>query len=230
MSEEALTLRRHRPMLVALVIVVVAVAAASGLLAGYRLAAGPSTIPGDESIDAGFARDMQAHHVQAVEMSMLVLDRTQDAAVRTLATDVLLTQQQQVGQLYGWLEQWDLPQTSSRPVMAWMPDGTGGMSGMHGSTAPTDGATSNTAAMPGMASAEELQQLADASGPDADRLYLQLMIPHHQGALAMAEVAATRASDVNVRHLARTIVDSQTAELSVLRAMLAERGGPMTGP
>lgn len=82
--------------------------------------ASKTTMPTDSSVDAGFARDMQQHHAQAVEMSDLILDRTKDSEIRTLARDVRLTQQQQIGQMYAWLELWSLPQASSQPAMAWM--------------------------------------------------------------------------------------------------------------
>ncbi|GAB2675870.1 DUF305 domain-containing protein [Thalassiella azotivora] len=215
-----------RAVLAAVVIIAVAVAAAGGLLAGSRLAAGPAASPGTESVDAGFARDMQAHHMQAVQMSMLLLEGSSDVEVRTLARDILLTQQQQVGQMHGWLELWDLPQTTSRPAMEWMPDTGAGMSGMdHGSPPPTGG---DSAVMPGMASTQDLRRLEESAGSVADRLFLQLMIPHHEGGVAMGEAAARSASQPQVRHLARTIVDSQTSELKVLQEMLTARGGPVT--
>ena len=62
----------------AVVIVAMAVAVAGGLFAGAQLAGGPRTVPGDGSIDAGFARDMQSHHRQAVQMSTFVLDGSDD--------------------------------------------------------------------------------------------------------------------------------------------------------
>lgn len=213
------------------VVLLVAVAAAGGLLAGSRMAAGAPRVPADDSIDAGFARDMQVHHAQAVQMSVLVRERTQDSDVRTLALDVLLTQQQQAGQMYGWLRQWNLPQTSSGPVMSWMPDAEGDMPGMESdattSMSPTHG--QDPAVMPGMASPQDIERLGRATGTEAERLYLQLMISHHEGGVAMASVAVEGASDADVRRLAQTIVDSQTSELTVLRDMLAARGGPISG-
>ena len=63
---------------------------------------------------------MQTHHAQAVEMAFLVRDRTEDEEVRTVAYDIITSQQQQAGQMYGWLVQWGLDQTGSRPPMAWV--------------------------------------------------------------------------------------------------------------
>ncbi|MFD1505008.1 DUF305 domain-containing protein [Georgenia yuyongxinii] len=203
---------RH-PALLAGVVLLAALAAIVGLIAGSRLAAGPGH-PTDASVDAGFARDMGTHHAQAVQMSALVRDRTDDPAVRQLALDIELTQQHQNGQMYAWLEQWGLRQSSSQPVMAWMAD-------------HTDHATTAQAGMPGMATPAELAQLADAEGRDAERLFLQLMIPHHEAGVDMAEYAANRAEEDVVRRLAVTVVNAQTAELTVLRDLLQERRGPL---
>jgi len=178
--------------------------------------------PGDASAEAGFARDMSTHHAQAVQMSVLVRERTQDPEVATLALDILLTQQQQIGQMYAWLDRWNLPRASSRPAMAWMEDSPA-MTSMDGSM-PTGQST-----MPGMASNEGLDRLRAAAGEEADRLFLQLMIPHHQAGVAMAEVAAAQAADDDVRRLAQTIVDSQSAEIGLLRDMLDAHGGPLPG-
>ena len=81
-----------------------------------RVSAGP-TYPDAGSADAGFARDMQVHHNQAVEMSMIVRDNTEDETLRSIAYDIALTQQQQAGQMYAWLEEWGLPQSDPQPRM-----------------------------------------------------------------------------------------------------------------
>ncbi|MBF5082680.1 DUF305 domain-containing protein [Quadrisphaera sp. INWT6] len=197
-----------------------------------------SSSPSDTSVEAGFARDMQAHHRQAVTMSLLVLERTDDASVRTLASDIMLTQQAQAGQMAGWLDLWGLPQTGSQPVMAWMEHDDAGTRSGHdghsaGDTAGTEGmdddgasdVVTGVAAMPGMASAEDLARLQAASGTDAERLYLQLMIPHHEAGVEMAEAALTETDDPTVDRLAASIEASQTSELAVLRTLLAERQG-----
>lgn len=234
--DDQLTTQRARssrgPVVASLVIVAVTVAAAAGVLVGTRLSAGSPGTPGTDSIDAGFARDMHAHHIQAVQMSLLVSERSRDPQLRTLARDILLTQQQQAGQMYGWLQQWNLAQSSSRPAMTWLPHGATDMAatghGTASSSSPGQESESATL-MPGMASAQELDRLRQSTGTEADRIYLQMVIPHHQGGVLMAGVAVDKAGDPDVRRLAQTIVDSQTAELTVLEEMLAARGGPVTG-
>ena len=86
---------------------------------------------------------MQTHHAQAVEMAFLVRDRTDDEDLRTVAYDIITSQQQQAGQMYGWLVQWGLPQTGSRPPMAWVDGehaaahaGADGVDARHGHPGP----------------------------------------------------------------------------------------------
>lgn len=209
-------------------VVVAAVLLAAGMALGARVAgdseAGPTKV---NPVDVGFARDMQAHHAQAVEMSRVVRDATDDPEVRTLALDIMLTQQQQMGQMYGWLTIWGYSQTSQDPPMSWM---TSGGSAGHDMSNMGDSAGSDMAdmpTMPGMATKKQLAALAAARGVRAERIYLQLMIPHHRGALGMANDAAKRASQPQVRSLARGIVAAQTAEITLLEQMLAARGGPV---
>jgi uncharacterized protein (DUF305 family) len=240
--------QRGTAVLIAVVLIVVAITASAGLLVGQRLSstAGP---PSENSVDVGFARDMRDHHAQAVQMSVLLRDRTSDPEATSLALDVLLTQQNQAGQMFGWLADWGVAQSSPVPPMQWMapsgeamlmttssasnentvaPSSEPGFSppAPAGSMAHQTPVTSLTA-MPGMASEADLQRLSQLSGTEAERFYLQLMIPHHRGAVAMATVAATDARRAAVRRLAQSIVDSQTAEISTLQQMLDARGGPL---
>jgi uncharacterized protein (DUF305 family) len=163
--------------------------------------------PGDTSVEAGFARDMIVHHEQAVTMALLARDGTSDPAIRSLATDILLTQQNQIGQMLGWLNVWGLPATGQEPPMAWMGHPT-------------------TDLMPGMASPEEMANLARLSGPALDTEFLRLMIRHHQGGIPMADVALARSGNGAVRDLARAIVASQEAEIAIMDDLLRGRGAP----
>lgn len=78
-----------------------------------------------------------------------------------------------------------------------------------------------------MATEEQLRALEQAEGRRAERIYLQLMIPHHEAGVAMARYAVENATQPHVERLAQSIMDSQTAELKVLRSMLEARGGPL---
>jgi uncharacterized protein (DUF305 family) len=160
--------------------------------------------------DAGFARDMQTHHLQAVEMGFLVRERSTDEAVRTLAFDIITSQQQQAGQMYGWLVQWGLPQTGERAPMAWV----GGEHGTHAAAGTP---------MPGLATAAQLDELRAARGVEADRIFLRLMIAHHRGGVEMADAALADARTDEVLTLARAISRAQTAEITLMEGMLRDR-------
>jgi uncharacterized protein (DUF305 family) len=196
---------------IAVAVVAVPLVVAIAFLAGRVTAS--DAAPTDVSADAGFARDMQVHHAQAVEMSLIVRDSSTDPAIRLLAYDVLRTQQQQAGQMYAWLELWHLPQASNQAPMAW----AAGMS--HDSGTASGGAT----AMPGMAAAADLTRLGQLRGRAADRLYLQLMIAHHRGGVQMAEAAVRLAHRPEVVSLAGKIVTGQQSEITLMDGMLAQR-------
>lgn len=214
--------RSRRPLLVAGAVVLVAALVAGALVLGSLLSR--PDVPSADSVDAGFSRDMRAHHSQAVQMSFLVREATDDADVDQLALDILLTQQQQVGQMYAWLEEWGLPQSSSSDRMAWM--GHSGDMDMGGAEG-TDMA-SMPGGMPGMASNADLQALEDARGERAERIFLQLMVPHHEAGVEMADYAVEHAGTEQVRQLAESISVAQQSELTVLNDLLDERGGPVT--
>ncbi|MCY0942581.1 DUF305 domain-containing protein [Streptomyces antarcticus] len=183
--------------------------------------------PALHSADAGFARDMAVHHQQAVEMSFVVRDRTQDEAVRTLAYDIANTQANQRGMLLGWLDLWELPKVvAGEPPMTWMApsEGSGGHGGHGGHGAAKPGAL-----MSGMATKEEIAQLGAASGRDAEVLYLQLMTDHHVGGVAMARGCADQCVTPAERDLSRGMVAAQQSELTLMADMLKQRGAAPRG-
>lgn len=191
----------------------------AGVLLGWLVLA-PHHPDGD-SPEAGFARDMSEHHAQAVEMSMLVLTLTDSGDVTTLAYDIATSQQNQIGQMEAWLHLWDLPTARSGPRMAWM-------AGHEAHAA--HGAPEGDATMPGMATSEEMQQLRDAEGQEAESLFLQLMVSHHEAGVAMAQAAYDLSAEPEVGRLAQAMVRSQDAEIAAMTAMLRERGAEAPEP
>ncbi|WTX37608.1 DUF305 domain-containing protein [Streptomyces sp. NBC_00564] len=176
-----------------------------------------AAVPRKDSVDAGFARDMAVHHQQAVELSFIVRDRTDDEDVRRLAYDVINTQANQRGMLLGWLDVWGLPKSSQQPYMSWMDHDMSGMKGMD--YKPHDGSL-----MPGMATNRQMDQLRQAKGKAAEILYLQLLTAHHKGGIAMSESAAGMAKTEEVRRLAQGMVEGQQAEIQLMADMLKARG------
>jgi len=200
---------RRRMWLVALGLVATLIVGTLGFGAGVWLKRDDH--PGNDSAEAGFARDMSTHHHQAVSMAMTLYRNGNDGELRTLAYDIALTQQAQIGIMDQWLHQWDLPETGNRPRMAWM------SGGKHALTA--DGL------MPGMATDEQMRQLRNSTGKAADVLFCQLMIAHHLGGIHMVEAILDQSDNSDVTELARGMKEAQQYEVSVLQAKLTALGG-----
>lgn len=190
---------------VVLFILLLAVALA-GLFLGPRLNLGADRGPAEGSTEVRFVREMLQHHAQAVDLSTRVRERDTAPAVRMLALDILLSQQEQIGQMHGWLTLWNRP---------W---GGPGMSEEH-------------ARGMGMATPQEAARLDTLPPAQAEVAFLQLMVRHHRGALAMAEPALDTGVRPEVRALARQIVASQDAEIRTMTDMLRARGAaPLPTP
>lgn len=144
--------------------------------------------------DVMFAHMMIPHHEQAIEMSdMLLAKEGIDENVVTLAEDIKAAQQPEIEQMRGWLEDWDanLPDAGGR-------DHSSGMMG-EGDMAALDAAT----------------------GADASRLYLEQMIAHHEGAIDMAQDEVDNGRNPAAVELARSIIETQTAEIATMQELLA---------
>lgn len=207
--------RRARLAVAAIVTALVLVAAS---LAIGRLSAPGDGHPIGTSVEAGFSRDMQVHHNQAVEMSMIVRDLTDDPDVRLLAYDIATSQAQQSGQMFAWLAEWGLSQAAAEPSMTWMTRPTLDGGAGHESMQMTPQST-----MPGLATDTQIAELKASSGVEAERLFLTLMIAHHKGGVEMAEAVVARSRTKVVLDLANSIVQAQTSEIGLMEEMLAER-------
>jgi uncharacterized protein (DUF305 family) len=203
-------------------IVTAAVAAVMVGLVGFsigRLSTINNPDPVSTSAEAGFARDMQEHHLQGVELAMIIRDLTDDDAVRLLGYDIATTQAQQAGQLYGWLTEWDLSQAGPEPSMTWMTR-PGRSSDTH---EHVEGAHTPGEPMPGLATDAQIAELKAATGVEAERQFLTLMIAHHLGAVEMAEAVQDRAGNTSVLGFANSVIISQEAEIILMEDMLAAR-------
>ena len=169
-------------------------------------------IPLPTTVDVGFARDMTTHHLQAIQMAGIARDRTEDPAVKELAFDVETSQQEQVGEMTGWLGIWGLSLNNPDPPMVWM----GSMAAEH--PLQPDGR------MPGMAGPAEVNQLKTLPPAQMDVLFLQLLIRHHQGGLPMLDYAQLHAATPTVANLAHKAAAAQTLEIGNMKQMLTARG------
>jgi len=188
----------------------------AALLVGTLLGVGIGLVyprlstPGDDSVEAGFLRDMAVHHAQAVEMSMIVHEKSDNPEIVYLASDIALTQHGQIGYMQAWLRDWHLSPTSTQQPMAWMPDSAGSVvNGL----------------MPGMATPEQMADLRKATGKDLDVQYLTLMRQHHLGGIHMAQEAEKLSHNSDVKWLAGTMVTSQQGEITVIDNLLKKING-----
>jgi len=164
-------------------------------------------------VDVGFAQNMIPHHGQAIAMSRLAAPRAVSAQVKDLAARIQLGQQPEVDQMSGWLRAWhaSVPATD---------DPMGGVD--RGDMGQMDHDTSG--AMPGMLSRDQMHQLEQATGPAFDRMFLQMMITHHQGAITIAQTAELPAGqNPDARHLAQRIIDTQQREITEMQTLLSSQ-------
>lgn len=152
--------------------------------------------------DVRFMQDMIPHHYQAVEMAALVADRTNRQEIIDLAGRIDASQADEIEFMQQWLRERgeDAPDPTAHDEMH----------------------TSHK--MAGMASPEQMAQLAESRGADFDKLFLELMIPHHEGAVKMVEHLLDQpgsAYDPVLFEFVNDITNDQSAEIERMNALLA---------
>jgi uncharacterized protein (DUF305 family) len=159
--------------------------------------------PGHTPADTAFMQHMIVHHRQALAMTALVADRSDRDDLPVLALRITETQETEIDQMSGWLTERD------EEVPADAEDGTDGGHGEH-------------AGMPGMATAAQLDDLADARGTAFDRQFLELMIAHHQGALTMVSELREDGGGVEpaADRFARDAESDQSIEITRMQELL----------
>jgi uncharacterized protein (DUF305 family) len=168
--------------------------------------------------DVAFAQMMIVHHQGAIQMADLAPSRAQNQDVLALAARIKAAQAPEIDQMTSWLTAW-----GAAPSMM-SGSATSGMGGMDmggmdmGGT--TSAAESSAMSMPGMMSGDQMQQLESASGAAFDKMFLELMIVHHQGAIEMAETEIADGSNPEAVALAQKIKSDQTAEIAEIQALL----------
>ena len=142
--------------------------------------------------DVMFAQMMIPHHQQAIEMADLALTNdTTSTAVRTLAEQIKGAQDPEIQTMQGWLREW------GAPTGAAMDHGTAGMM-----------------------TAQDMASLKAARGQQFNRMWLQMMVEHHQGAVTMAQDVQSTTEDPRVRQLAQSVVDGQKKEIATMQGLL----------
>ena len=171
-------------------------------------APGQSPAAKHNDADVEFTTEMIPHHRQAVMMADLVEGRTQNRELITLADTIEDAQDDEIDQMTARLKSWGVPVAGHMDDDGHMDDGDMG----HGNMGHGD--------MQGMMSAEQMAALRQASGGEFDRLWLEGMIRHHEGAIAMADEVLAKGTDPATRALATQVTTTQQAEIDQMRAML----------
>jgi len=173
-----------------------------GYLAGDR-----SATPDFNEVDEGFLQDMRYHHDQAVQMAFFYLTEVDEPHPRLtmFAEEILLSQQMEAGRMIQMLRNLGLSEVNDTGVaMGWM-----------GHEVPID-------QMDGLASEEQLDAFANATGVAASIMFAELMIAHHRGGVDMAEVALDGADNAAVRSFAESMIRGQSAEITEMETVLGE--------
>ncbi|MEV0395382.1 DUF305 domain-containing protein [Polymorphospora rubra] len=189
-------------------LVVVAIALVVGLLAGYAGGWITPTLtrPGEGSPEVGFARDMSAHHAQAVEMGLIAFRNATDPDTQQIGIDIAAAQQGEIGTMQTWLRFWDVAPSGPQAPMAWMPDGAEAM-------------RDRGNLMPGMATPEQMAELRAATGIQVDLLFIKLMRDHHLGGIHMADAIIDMTDDPEVIAVATTMKNTQQTEIANFNAL-----------
>jgi uncharacterized protein (DUF305 family) len=159
-------------------------------------------VPGYTDADVAFVHGMIAHHEQALAMTAMVADRAERDDLALFAERIDVSQRDEIAQLEAWLTQ-------------------------RGELEPGEPHIDHDELMPGMLSDEELAHLEGASGRPFDELFLQYMIRHHEGAVAMVEELLTGGfggQEPALFQLAQHVELDQQVEIARMKQVLTELG------
>lgn len=163
---------------------------------------GAATSAAHNKADVAFATDMIPHHAQAIEMADMAATQATNSTVKSLAVAIKKAQDPEITEMSGWLKTWGQPVPSASM--------SGGMGGM------------NMGSGTGMMSATDMAALAHATGATFDRMWVTMMITHHQGAVSMATTELSNGSNHDAKTLARSIVSSQNAQIQQMKNLLTQ--------
>lgn len=165
--------------------------------------------------DVQFMQGMIGHHAQALAMTALIPGRTAREDIRMLGQRIQVSQTDEIAMMRTWLKDRHQPLPASDPQHD--------HHAASGNTMNMPGMAMSDTLMPGMLTAEQMAELAKATGNDFDRLFLRDMIRHHEGALVMvASLLGTTGSaqEAEVFRFASEVDSDQRAEIARMNALL----------
>lgn len=168
-----------------------------------RMGNGSEVEDGFNAADVAFAQGMIPHHQQALDMVELAAGRTLSPRARAIVEGIAAAQAPEIETMTGWLKAWG----KSVPTMSSGGEDMG-MDHMSGGT------------MPGMMSHDQMMQLDSSADASFERMWLQMMITHHEGAVEMANTEVESGRYRPAIDLAQAIVDGQEKEISQMKDLL----------
>ena len=174
--------------------------------------------------DVAFMQGMIHHHAQALEMTALIDARTRNRTIQQMGLRMQISQGDEIGLMSRWLQDrdQDVPDWRNMPTLRAQQDGMdhGGMDQGNMDHA----AMGHDMSMPGMLTPDQMRQLVEARDVEFDRLFLQLMIQHHEGAIVMVRElfsAPGAGQESQVFQFASEVDADQTIEIRRMRQVLA---------
>lgn len=162
---------------------------------GHDTAASAAASLSPRQGDIVFAQGMIPHHEQAVDMADIALANDGVSAdVKRIASEVKAAQDPEIQQMQSWLSSWGAPATATGPV--------------------------DPHAGHGMMTDEDMAALEDATGDDFNRMWMAMMIEHHDGAITMAQDVLKTTQDPEVKALAEAVIAAQQAEIEEMKKLL----------
>ncbi|MFL5997628.1 MAG: DUF305 domain-containing protein [Streptomyces sp.] len=171
----------------------------------FAAACGTRSVLGDGLYQAGsadfnaaditFAQMMIPHHKQALEMAELADGRASDAQVKDLAANIEKAQDPEIKTMTGWLKSWNKP--TAMESMPGMDHGSGD----------------------GMMADADMERLKSMKGAEFDKMFAEMMVEHHNGAISMAEDEQRNGKNTNAVKMAGDVVEGQSAEVKQLQSI-----------
>jgi len=170
--------------------------------------------------DLMFIDMMIVHHQGAIEMADVALERGEHQEIRDLAQSIISSQQAEIDQMRMWRDAW-YPGAAAMPMeqmTGMMGDMTHSMPAVMGSPASEMGDMGN---MMGMMDPHADRRALCSTTEDFDTAFITMMIPHHESAVVMAQVALKMATHPEIKQLAQEIIDAQQTEIAQMQTWLA---------
>ncbi|GHP01138.1 hypothetical protein KSF_111850 [Reticulibacter mediterranei] len=141
-----------------------------------------------------FMQDMIVHHQSAIAMAQLVPDHTKRPELLTLSKNITTAQTKEITEMTNWLSEW----YQEKPV-------------------------SDSMSVPGMMDMMgDMEKLKNAKDAEFDKLFIDMMIKHHQQAVSMAQLIPDKTQRPELVQLGKNIVQTQSAEIKEMQGWQKE--------